>query len=76
MGRMESSSIETYITGCKITQPVRIYSYDTGSSNPVPCDNLEGWDGLAGGREVQERGNIHIPMANSCSYIAETNMIL
>ena len=30
------------------------------------CDNLEGWDGVGGGREVQEAGSICIPMANSC----------
>ena len=30
------------------------------------CDNLEGWDGVRGGREVQERGDICIPMADSC----------
>ena len=28
--------------------------------------NLEGWDGVAGGREVQEGGDIHIPMTDSC----------
>ena len=27
------------------------------------CDNPEGLDGVEGGREVQEGGNIHIPMA-------------
>ena len=29
------------------------------------CDNLEGWDRVGGGREVQEGGAICIPMANS-----------
>ena len=29
-----------------------------------------------GGREVQEEGNICIPMADSCWYMAETNIIL
>ena len=29
-------------------------------------DNLEGWDGVRGGREVQEGGDICIPMVNSC----------
>ena len=33
--------------------------YDAGSSNQVLCDNLEGW-------EVQEGGDIYIPMADSC----------
>ena len=30
------------------------------------CDNVEGWDGVGGGREVQEGGDICIPMADSC----------
>ena len=30
--------------------------YDAGSSNPVLCDNLEGWNGMGCGREVQEGG--------------------
>ena len=29
------------------------------------CDGREGWDGEAGGREVQERGDICICMADS-----------
>ena len=31
-----------------------------------PCDNLEGSDGVGGGREVQEREDIRIPIADSC----------
>ena len=30
------------------------------------CDNLEGWDGVGEGREVQEGGDLGIPMADSC----------
>ena len=30
------------------------------------CDNPEGWEGVGGGREAQEGGAIHIPMADSC----------
>ena len=30
------------------------------------CDNLEVWDAVGGGREVQERGEIPIPIADSC----------
>ena len=37
-----------------------------GSSNAVLCDNLEGWHGMRGRREVQEEGGIYIPMADSC----------
>ena len=29
---------------------------DTGSSNLVLCDNLDGWDGVGAGKEVQEEG--------------------
>ena len=29
------------------------------------CDSLEGWDGVGGGKEVQEGGDTCIPMANS-----------
>ena len=36
----------------------------------------EEWEGVGGGREVQEQGDIHIPMANSCWCMAETNTIL
>ena len=34
-----------------------------------------GW-GMGGGREVQERGDICIPMADSFECMAETNTIL
>ena len=29
---------------------------DTGSSNLVLCDNLDGWDGVGAEKEVQEKG--------------------
>ena len=32
----------------------------------VLCADLEGCDGVGGGREVQEEGDICIPMADSC----------
>ena len=40
--------------------------YDAGSSNPVLCDNLEGWDGVRGGRKAQEGGDTCMPMIDSC----------
>jgi len=40
--------------------------YYAGSSNPVLCANIEGWDGVGDGREVQEGGDTYIPMADSC----------
>ena len=32
----------------------------------VLCDHLEGWDGVGGGREVQEGGDIRMPRVDSC----------
>ena len=40
------------------------------------CDNLERWDGVGDGREVQEEGDIYIPMADSCCCKAESNIML
>lgn len=45
--------------------------YDTGTSNPVLWD-----DRVAGGREVQDAGDMHVPMADSCWQMAETDTIL
>ena len=39
---------------------------NTGSSNPVLYDNLETQDGMEGGREVQEGGDIGILMSDLC----------
>ena len=30
------------------------------------CNSFEAWDGKEGGKEVQEREDIGIPMADSC----------
>ena len=39
-------------------------------------DDLDGWDGLWGGREIQEGGDIGIHIADSLHCTAETNTIL
>ena len=39
--------------------------HDTGSSNLVLCDNLEGWDGVGGGKKLQGE-DICVPMSDSC----------
>ena len=44
--------------------------------SPVLCDNLEGWDRVGCGKEVQEGVDICIPVADSCWCMAETNTIL
>ena len=30
------------------------------------CDNLQRWDGVGSGRDVQGEGDMCIPMADSC----------
>ena len=40
--------------------------YDSGSSDLVLCDNLKEWDEVGCGRQVQEEGDIRIPIADSC----------
>ena len=39
-------------------------------------NNLKGWNGVGGGSEVQEGGDIGMPMAESSGCLAETNTIL
>ena len=54
-----------YTTKCKIgTQ----WEFDKrfGELDPAICDNLDEWDGVGGGREAQEGGDICTPMADSC----------
>ena len=44
--------------------------------NLVFCDDLEGWDGGGGGREVQEGGDVRDLVADSPRCMAEANTIL
>ena len=30
------------------------------------CEDLKGWDGVGSGREVQDGGDMSVPMADSC----------
>ena len=57
------SSMETY------TLP-DVEQYQWAFAVPVwpreLCDNLEGWGGEAGGREVPESRHVCIPMADLC----------
>ena len=75
-GKNWEGNIETYIIPY-----VKLYSQ---CKFAVWCRELKssavwqtkgvGW--MWGGREVQEGGYIHIPMTDSCWYMAETNTIL
>ena len=69
-------SMETYILPYVKQRASGNLLYEAENSNPVLCDNLEGWDGMGGRREVQEGGDICIPMAGSCWCMAETNTTL
>ena len=75
-GMIWESSIETYISPYVKQVASGHLLHDAGSSNLRLYDNLEGWDGVGGGRKIQEGVDIPILMADSCWYMAETNTIL
>ena len=58
------SNMETYITICK-TDSQWEFAVCLRELKQGLCINLEGWDG-EDGREVQEGGEICIPMTYSC----------
>ena len=75
-GKNRESSIETHtLPYIKQIASGNLLS-DTGSSNLVLCDKLDGWHGVGARKEVQEEGTkiqkkgtyiyIYIPMADSC----------
>ena len=59
------SNMETLITICKIDSQ-REFAVWLRKLKQGLCINLAGWDGEGDGREVQRRGDICIPMADSC----------
>ena len=67
--------METYITKCKIDSQWEFSVWFT-ELKPGFYNNLEGWYGEGGGREVQEGEDGCIPMADSFWCLAETNTIL
>ena len=58
-------NMETYITICKIDSQWEL-AICLRELKQALCDNQEGWDGEGDGREVQEGGDMCIPMADSC----------
>ena len=56
------SNMEAYITICKIQWEFVVCLRELKQGL---CIDLEGWEG-GDGREVQEEGDICIPMADSC----------
>ena len=59
------SNMETYITICKVDNQ-REFAVCLRELKQGLCINLEGSDGEADGREVQEGGDKYTPMADSC----------
>ena len=51
-----------YINVCKIGSQWEF----ARSLNPVFYDYLEGWDGVGGGKEVREGGDICTPVTDLC----------
>ena len=56
--------METYITICKIESQWEFAVWLRELKQGL-CDRLEGWGGEGDRREVQEGGDIRIPMADS-----------
>ena len=59
------SNMETSITICEIDSQWE-FAVLLRKLKQGLCINLEPWDGEGDGREVQEGGDICIPMADSC----------
>ena len=69
-------SIETFPLPCIKQIANGKLLYDPGSSDPVLCDNLEGWMGWEVGEEAAEGGDIPVPLADSWRCMVEANIIL
>ena len=69
------SNMETYITICKIDSQWE-FAVWLRKVKQGHCTNLEGQDGQEDGRQLQRGGVICIPMADSCSGLAENNKIV
>ena len=69
------SQVETYISICKIDSQWECAVWLRELKQGL-CINLEGSDGEADGREVQEGGDKYTPMADSCWGQTENNKVL
>ena len=69
------SNTETHITKCKIDNQWELAVWLRELKHRLR-NNLEEQDGEGDGREVQEGGDMCVPMADSCWYLAENNKIL
>ena len=46
----------------------------SGELNLGLCGNLEGWDMVEGGKEIQDGGDVCIPMAGLCCFLPYVNI--
>ena len=69
------SNMETYNAICKIDIQWE-FSVWFRELKLGLCDNLEGWDGEADGREVWEGEDMGVPIADSCWCLTENHKIL
>ena len=74
-GMYGESNMQTYITICKIDSQWEFAVWFM-ELKPGHYNNLEGWDGEESWREVQDGGDICIPMVDSCWCLAQINTIL
>ena len=57
--------METYITICEIDNQREFAAWLRKLKQGL-CINLEGWDGVGDGKEVQKGRDICLPIADSC----------
>ena len=57
--------METYTTICKINSQWE-FSVCLRKLRQGLCINIEGWDGEGDGTEIEEGGDLCIPMTDSC----------
>ena len=57
--------METYTTICKINSQWE-FSVCLRKLRQGLCINIEGWDGEGDGKEIEEGGDLCIPMTDSC----------
>ena len=74
-GLYGQSNMEMYITTYKIDSQWKFVIWHRELKLELP-NNLEGWDGEGGGRDVQVGGDRVKPTADSCWCLIETNTIL
>ena len=69
------SNMETHIIICKIDNQQEFAVWLRKLKQGL-CINLEEWDRVGDGREVQKGGDICIPMVDSCCGLTENSKIL